>query len=140
MSFEVASVGSHIARMADEPFDLSPRSNKEAIRRGLLCRCSHCGDGKLFDGYLTVVQKCSSCGEPMGLYRPADAPAVITLSIIGLLLIPVLGFGFIARADPLTLALVVTTIIGALTLVVLRLVKGAFVGILWAQREIDRGA
>ncbi len=76
----------------------------------------------------------------MGLYRPADAPAVITLSIIGLLLIPVLGFGFIARADPLTLALVVTTIIGALTLVVLRLVKGAFVGILWAQREIDRGA
>lgn len=127
--------------MADEPSILSPRSTKEAIRRGLLCRCPHCGNGKLFDGYLAVVQKCSSCGEPLSLYRAADAPAFITMSIIGLLLIPVLGFGFTAfRADPMTLALVVTAIIGALTLVVLRLVKGAFVGFLWAQREIDRGA
>ena len=111
------------------------------MRRGFFCRCPHCGEGKLFEGYLTVVQKCSSCGEPLGLYRSADGPAFITMSIIGLLLIPVLGFGFITfRADPLTLALVVAALIGALTLVVLRLVKGAFVGHLWAQKEIDRGA
>jgi uncharacterized protein (DUF983 family) len=127
--------------MADEHSDPSPRSNNEAMRRGIFCRCPRCGEGKLFDGYLKVVQNCSSCGEPLGLYRAADGPAFITMSIIGLLLIPVLGFGFIAfRADPLTLALVVTALIGALTLVVLRLVKGAFVGHLWAQKEIDRGA
>lgn len=109
--------------------------------RGLLCRCPHCGEGKLFDGYLTVVQKCSSCGEPLGLYRAADGPAFFTMSIVGLLLIPVLGFGFIAfRTDPLIFALVVSALIGALTLVVLRLAKGAFVGYLWAQKDIDRGA
>jgi uncharacterized protein (DUF983 family) len=63
------------------------------------------------------------------------------MSIIGLLLIPVLGFGFIAfRSDPLTLALVVTACIGGLTLIVLRLVKGAFIGHLWAERAVDRGA
>ena len=141
MSVEGALFISYILNMSDEPSGLSPRSNKEAMRRGLLARCPHCGEGKLFDGYLTVIQKCSSCEEPLGLYRAADAPAFITMSIIGLVLIPVLGFGFVAfRADPLTLALVVTAIVGALTLVVLRLVKGAFVGFLWAQREIDRGA
>ncbi len=111
------------------------------MQRGLLGRCPHCGEGKLFVGYLTVVQKCSVCGDPLGLYRAADGPAFFTMSIIGLLLIPVLGFGFVLfRSDPLTLALVVTACILVLTLVVLRLVKGAFIGHLWAQREIDRGA
>jgi uncharacterized protein (DUF983 family) len=140
-SVEVAFVRSHVVNMADEPSDLSARSNKEAIRRGLLCRCPHCGEGKLFDGYLTVVRNCASCDEPLSIYRAADAPAFITMCIMGLLLIPVLGFGFTAfRADPLMLAYVITAIIGALTLLVLRLVKGAFVGFLWAQREIDPGA
>jgi len=77
----------------------------------------------------------------MGLYRAADGPAFITMTIVGLLLIPVLGLGFVAfRSDPLMLALVVTAVIGGLTLGLLRLVKGAFVGHLWAQHEIDRGA
>jgi len=111
------------------------------MRRGLLGRCPHCGESKLFDGYLTVVEKCSACGDPLGVYRTADGPAFFTMSIIGLLLIPILGFGFaVFRSEPLTLALVVTAAIGLLTLVVLRLVKGAFVGHLWAEREIDRGA
>lgn len=126
---------------ADMPADRLPRSNLEAMRRGLLGRCPHCGEGKMFDGYLTVVEKCPVCSEPLGLYRAADGPAFITMSFIGLLLIPVLGFGFaLFRSDPLTLALMVTVCIGALTLVVLRLVKGAIIGHLWAHGEIDRGA
>lgn len=123
------------------PADLAPRSNAEAMRRGLVGSCPNCGEGKLFKGYLTVVEKCSLCGDPLGIYRSADGPAFFTMSIIGLLLIPVMGFGFVVfRSDPLTLALVVTACIGILTLVVLRLVKGAFIGHLWAQREIDRGS
>ena len=119
----------------------SLRSNREAMRRGLLGRCPHCGEGKLFDGYLSVAETCSVCGDPLGLYRTADGPAFITMSVIGLLLIPVLGFGFVLfRSDPLTLALVVTACITGLTLVVLRLVKGAFIGHLWAERSVDPGA
>lgn len=123
------------------PAASSARSNRQAMQRGLRGRCPHCGEGKLFEGYLTVVQTCSVCGESLGLYRAADGPAFFTMSLIGLLLIPVLGFGFVAfRSDPLTLALVVTACIGVLTLVVLRLVKGAFIGHLWAVHEVDRGA
>ena len=124
--------------MSPEP---APRSNPEAMRRGLLGRCPHCGEGKLFNSYLTVVEKCAVCGDPLGLYRAADGPAFFAMSIVGLLLIPVLGFGFtVFRSDLLTLALVVTASMGLLTLVVLRLVKGVFIGHLWAEREIDRGA
>lgn len=117
------------------------RSNREAMRHGLLGRCPRCGTGKLFAGYLRVAETCSACGEPLGLYRAADGPAFVTMSVVGLLLVPILGFGFaFFRSDPLTLALVVTAGILAVTLVVLRLVKGAFVGHLWAQGAIDRGA
>ena len=123
------------------PADPFRRSNRKAMRRGLAGRCPNCGKGRLFAGYLTVVETCAVCGDPLGRYRAADGPAFFTMSIIGLLLIPVLGFGFVAfRSDPLTLALVVTVSIGALTLIVLRLVKGAFIGHLWAERAIDRGA
>jgi uncharacterized protein (DUF983 family) len=77
----------------------------------------------------------------MGLYRAADGPAFFTMSIVGLLLIPVLGWSFVyLRPDPLVLALVVTGSMGVLTLVLLRFVKGAFLGHLWALREIDRGS
>jgi len=110
------------------------------MRRGLVGRCPNCGEGRLFAGYLTVVEKCAVCGDPLGRYRAADGPAFFTTSIIGLLLIPVLGFGFVAfRSDPLTLALVVTVCMGVLTLIVLRLVKGAFIGHLWAERALDQG-
>ena len=117
------------------------RSHGQAMRLGLFGRCPRCGEGKLFHGYLTVVDKCSACGESLSIYRAADGPAFFTMSIVGLLLIPVLGFSFVAfRSDPLTLALVVAVCIGVLTLVLLRLIKGAFIGHLWAANEIDRGA
>ncbi|MGY6632873.1 MAG: DUF983 domain-containing protein [Alkalilacustris sp.] len=118
-----------------------PRSNASAMRRGLRGRCPHCGRGRLFDGYLTVVRTCASCHEPLGLYRAADGPAFVTMTLVGLLLVPLLGIGFVAfRPDPLTLALSVSAIAGTLSLVLLRLVKGAFIGHLWASHEIDRGA
>lgn len=121
--------------------DAKPRDTREAMRRGLLGRCPQCGEGKLFAGYLRVMPECPVCGEPMGRYRAADGPAFFTMSIVGLLLIPVLGWGFVyLRPNPLVLALVVTGSMGILTLVLLRFVKGAFVGYLWALREIDRGA
>lgn len=111
------------------------------MRRGSLGRCPRCGEGRLFAGYLRVVPECAACGEPLGLYRAADGPAFFTISIVGLLLVPVLGWSFVAlRPDPLTLALIATGSMVALTLVVLRLVKGAFVGHLWALGEIDGGS
>ena len=117
------------------------RDTGQAMRRGAFGRCPNCGEGRLFAGYLRVMPECLNCGEPLGRYRAADGPAFITITIVGLLLIPILGSSFVAlRPDPLTLSLIVTVAITVLTLVVLRLVKGAFVGYLWAMGEMDEGA
>ena len=117
------------------------RDTGRAMRRGMLGRCPHCGEGRLFAGYLRIMPECPSCGAPLGRYRAADGPAFITITVVGLLLVPVLGWSFVVlRPDPLTLSLIVTVAVTVLTLVVLRLVKGAFVGYLWAMDEVDQGA
>ena len=117
------------------------RETGPAIWRGTLGRCPNCGQGRLFAGFLRIMPECPSCGEPLGRYRAADGPAFITISVVGLLLIPILGWSFVAlRPDPLTLALILTVSVTVLTLAVLRLVKGAWVGYLWSMHEMDRGA
>ncbi|REF69686.1 DUF983 domain-containing protein [Paracoccus versutus] len=117
------------------------RNERAAAVRGLMGRCPHCGKGRLFRGYLTIVQECESCGEPLGLYRAADGPAFFTMTIMLLLLIPMIGLAWgLYRPDPVTLLVSVGLATTVLTLVILRLVKGAFVGYLWAKHEQDRGA
>lgn len=112
-----------------------------AIRRGLVGRCPNCGGGRMFDGYLSVVPECPACGDPLGRYRAADGPAFFTMCIVGLMLIPIIGFGFaIWRPDPVVLLLWTGGIVLVLSFVVLRLVKGAFVALLWSRRAVDRGA
>ncbi|WBU59645.1 DUF983 domain-containing protein [Paracoccus albus] len=117
------------------------RDRKTAIWRGTFNRCPNCGEGRLFTGYLQVVPECGHCHEPLGTYRAADGPAFFTMTIVMLLLIPAIGFGWVLfKPDPLTFFVVLTVLISVLTLVLLRFVKGAFVAYLWAHNERDRGA
>lgn len=120
---------------------MEQRESKVAITRGLLSKCPCCGDGPLFHGYLQVCPQCDACGTALGRYPAADGPAFFTMTIVLLLLIPLIGFTWILfRPSPLMLLIIVGLITILLTLVLLRLVKGAFVGYLWAKDEQDRGA
>ncbi|TWI38266.1 DUF983 domain-containing protein [Paracoccus sulfuroxidans] len=117
------------------------RDSRQAIRRGVMNRCPKCGQGKVFAGYLQLVPRCSNCGEPIGEYRAADGPAFFTMTVVMLLLIPMIGFGWVLfRPEPVVLLLWVGVISTVLTLVLLRLIKGGFIGYLWAKNERDRGA
>ncbi|NAZ35817.1 DUF983 domain-containing protein [Rubellimicrobium sp. CFH 75288] len=117
------------------------RDSGPAMRRGLMGRCPRCGEGRLFAGFLRVAPRCDACGEDLGEFRAADGPAFATISVVALLLIPILGWSFVVlRPDPLTLSLIVSAAVTVLSLVVLRLTKGMWVGYLWAMDERDRGA
>lgn len=59
-----------------------------AMTRGVLGRCPCCGQGRLFSGYLRVVDACESCGTPLGHMRADDAPPYFTIFIAGHLLLP----------------------------------------------------
>lgn len=61
-----------------EPYpDISP------LKAGLACACPRCGRGRLFDGYLTVVDHCPQCGLALRENDSGDGPAVFLIFILG---------------------------------------------------------
>lgn len=117
------------------------RETNVAVVRGFLNRCPSCGKGPLLRGYLAVPEECGICNAPLGRYPAADGPAFFAMTIMLLLLIPLIGFTWVIfRPTPMMLLIVTTGITTILTLLLLRVVKGAFIGYLWAKDEQDRGA
>ena len=58
-----------------------------AISTGLAGRCPRCGDGRLFQGFLTVAPKCEVCGLDFGFADSGDGPAVFVTLIAGFLVV-----------------------------------------------------
>jgi uncharacterized protein (DUF983 family) len=107
-----------------------------AARRGLFGRCPRCGEGRIFRAYLKVVDACRACGEDLSPQRADDAPAYITMLIVGHFIVA----GIIAAEElwpdsPVLLGSIVWTLLaGAASLAMLPRVKGALVGYQWAMR------
>ncbi len=59
------------------------RDARLAMKRGFLCRCPNCGEGKLYASYLKVVDSCAVCGEELHHHRADDAPPYFTIFIVG---------------------------------------------------------
>ncbi|HEY9216882.1 MAG TPA: DUF983 domain-containing protein [Phenylobacterium sp.] len=106
-----------------------------AMLRGLRGRCPKCGDGALFWRYLKVTPNCESCNHDLANYPADDGPAYLTILLIGHLVIaPLLLFPFIWESSPaLVLPLTLIPLV-LLTLVVLPRIKGAFIGVLYANK------
>jgi uncharacterized protein (DUF983 family) len=111
------------------------RSLMQAMGRGFLCRCPHCGKGRLFGKYLKVADRCDVCGEEYHHHRADDLPAYLVIFIVGHVvvgafmgverLVELNTWQHLAIWAPLTLVM---------TLALLQPVKGAVVGLQWALR------
>ena len=104
------------------------------VKRGVLGRCPNCGQGRLFRAYLKVEPTCPACGHDNAQYRADDAPAYLTILIVGHLVVaPLLAFSFILTW-PVWLVLATTLpALAILTLLLLPRIKGAVIGFHWAQ-------
>ena len=97
-----------------------------AMMRGMRGRCPCCGEGRLFNGYLRVVDACEACHAPLGRVRADDAPPYFTIFIAGHLLLP--GVFWIEKAylPPMWLHMVVwLPLFAIVSILLLRPVKGA---------------
>jgi uncharacterized protein (DUF983 family) len=120
---------------------MTPTDNAEARRvlpamiRGSFCRCPNCGSGRLFNGFLRVVERCSGCETELHHHRADDAPPYFTMIIVGHLVIGSVLWAEIALSPPMWLHLVIwlpLTLI--LSLALLRPIKGIIVALQWALR------
>lgn len=114
---------------------LPDRQIGEAMRRGALRRCPNCGKGPLFDGYLKVRDECPNCHEPLHHQRADDGPAYVTILIVSHIAAPLLLLIY-TLYRPSTTTLILAFLGGAiaLSLVLLPMIKGAWVGMQWAKR------
>ena len=66
----------------------------EPVSAGLKGRCPRCGEGRLFQGFLSVAPRCGTCGLDYSFADAGDGPAVFAIFILGFL---VLGGALIAE-------------------------------------------
>lgn len=106
----------------------------QAMLRGFRCRCPHCGEGKLFQAFLKPVKECKVCGENYLPQRADDLPAYLTIVIVGHFVIAaVMYFEATTKLSLLAHLMIWTPITIVLALILLQPVKGAIIGLQWAQ-------
>ena len=52
---------------------------------GISCRCPRCGEGKLFDGFLNVKNRCRACNLDLSFANAGDGPAVFIILLVGMI-------------------------------------------------------
>lgn len=99
-------------------------------------KCPHCGEGAMFKGYLTIREECDRCGLAFEPLRADDAPAYVTISIVGHIVVSGLLALEIYAHPPTWVQLSIwlpTTLI--LTLGMLPYVKGAVMGAIYCAKR-----
>jgi len=113
---------------------MTERSIPLALRRGASALCPSCGKGPMFEGFLKVRDACPVCGEHLHHQRADDAPPYIVMFIVGHVVVALMLFYEVAYAPPLwhhaALFLPLTI---AMSLALLRPVKGGLVAFQWAK-------
>jgi uncharacterized protein (DUF983 family) len=106
-----------------------------AMKRGFMCRCPRCGEGKLFKAFLKVDDHCATCGLDYTPHRADDLPAYLVIIIVGHIVVPVVLWVETNYSPAIWLQMGIYlpfTFISSLLL--LQPVKGAVVGFQWALR------
>jgi uncharacterized protein (DUF983 family) len=119
----------------DSHMSEGPRAAWPAIKRGFMCRCPECGQGRMFAKFLKVQPVCDNCGEELFHEQAHDFPPYITITIVAHIIL----FGVVMVEQhgdwsmEMQLAVWVPLTI-VLTLALMQPVKGAVVGYQWARR------
>ena len=91
---------------ADNPTPAPARI--DPIRAGLRCRCPNCGKGRLFSGFLKVVDRCEACGFDFNRLNTGDGAAIFIMQIAGGIVVFSALAVMIAYDPPIWLLLLVT--------------------------------
>ena len=113
----------------------SERSLMQAMGRGFMGKCPHCGQGRLFGKFLKVADSCNVCGEEYHHHRADDLPAYLVIVVAGHVVVG----AFMALENVFQLSLwqhlaIWVPITLVLTIGLLQPTKGAVVGLQWALR------
>jgi len=98
-------------------------------------RCPSCGKGRLFSSFVKPVQSCGCCGEDMHHQRADDLPPYLVILIVGHITVG----GYLLAEQFLNLnswqhLAIWAPITLIMALVLMQPIKGAVIGLQWANR------
>jgi|SRR5690606_24833697 len=126
--------------MATDVQAADERDVGHAIWRGTLCRCPHCGQGKMFRKYLKVADRCEACGEELMHHRADDFPPYIAITIVGhIIIFLMLHLDMTYQVQPVFYIFTMIPLAIILPLAMLPSIKGAIVGLQWANHMYGFG-
>lgn len=108
------------------------------LQTALACRCPRCGQGRLFDGFLKVVDRCDKCGLELAANDSGDGPAVFLIFILGGLGVPVAFLIDAWFTVPIFVpGLVTAVLVVALAILLLRPTKSYVLALQFRHRRDD---
>lgn len=114
---------------------LPARDWKQAMGRGLHCRCPKCNEGRIFRSFLKVNPACEACGERFDGHRADDMPPYITIMIVGHIIVAANLFFERTAEWPMWWHMALwPTLTIIMTLAIMQPVKGALIAYQWALR------
>jgi len=108
------------------------------LSAALSCRCPRCGEGKVFQGILTVVPRCSRCGLDLRGEDVGDGATVFVILILGALVVLAAIIVEVKYEPPLWLHLVLwipTILVGAVLL--LRPLKAGLIALQYRHHLLE---
>ena len=117
-----------------------PGDSPPPILTGLRCRCPRCGQGKLFEGLLTVSKRCAVCGLDLEKEDAGDGPAVFIIFILGFLVVPLVFLLEAAAEPPIWVHLLIwPMVIVVLAVLMLRPMKSILIAQQFKHHASDSG-
>ena len=104
-------------------YALTPPATAKAVFFGL---CPRCGQGPLFDGYISLGKRCPACALDYAMFDAGDGPAVFGILIVGAIVCGLALYVEFSFLPPLWVhAVLWIPLICLLTAIFLRLSKSA---------------
>lgn len=108
------------------------------IGRGLRGRCPRCGEGRLFQGFLSLRPACEHCGLDYSFADAGDGPAVFVILIGGFIVVFAALLTEIMYQPPYWLhAALWFPLILLVTLPPLRLIKGLLIALQYHHKAAE---
>lgn len=106
--------------------------------RGLQGRCPQCGQGKLFERFLTLRRGCPQCGLDYGFADAGDGPAVFVILLGGALVVAAALLTEVVFQPPYWLhAALWLPLILLVTLAPLRAIKGLLIALQYHHKAAE---
>lgn len=115
-------------------------SHVSPFRAGLAARCPRCGKGRLFNGFLSVAERCEACGLDLRAQDSGDGPVAFIILIVGFLVVGAALVVEVRYEWPMGLHLAVwLPLAAALSIALIRPLKATLIALQYRHRGHEFG-